>query len=88
MSKKSKVKTKKKINKSKKVNTIYQRFLRIYSKSTNKNKDKIFSKWTKKMSAIDKKYNDTKYVPNKVANDKILNERIKLIEEYIKLLNK
>ena len=89
MTKKSKLKTKKKtINKSKRVNTLYKKFLKIYAKSTKKNKDKIFSIWTKQMSAIDKKYNDTKYGPNKVANDKILNERIKLIEKYKKLLNK
>ena len=88
MTKKSKLKTKKKINKSKKVNTLYKKFLKIYAKSTKKNKDNIFSRWTKQMSAIDKKYNDTKYDSNKIANDKILNERIKLIEKYIKLLNK
>jgi len=89
MPKKSKLKTKKKtINISKKVNTLYKKFLKIYAKSTKKDKDKIFSRWTKEMSAIDKKYNDTKYNPDKIANDKILNERIKLIEKYIKLLNK
>ena len=70
------------------MNILYKKYLKIYTKSNKKNKDKIFSRWTKQMSRIDKKYNDTKYGPNKVANDKILNERIKLIEKYIKLLNK
>ena len=68
------------------VNVLYKRFLKTYTKSKQPNKDKIFSKWAKEMEEIDKKYNSTKYKPYGTANNKIINERIELLNKYIKIL--
>ena len=70
----------------KEINVLYKRFIKIYTKSKKTNKDKIFSKWVKEMEEIDKKYNSTKYKPYSTANNKIINERIELLNKYIKIL--
>ena len=36
--------------------------------------------------SFDKKYNSTKYKPCDTANNKIINERIELLNKYIKIL--
>ena len=70
----------------KEINVLYKRFIKIYTKSKKTNKDKIFSKWVKEMDEIDKKYNSNKYKPYITANNKIINERIELLNKYIKIL--
>ena len=80
------IKNKKFTKKYLEVNVLYKRFLKIYTKSKKPNKDKIFSKWVKEMEEIDKKYNSTKYKPYGTANNKIINERIELLNKYIKIL--
>jgi len=77
---------KKKSTKKVEVNVLYERFLKTYTKSKKPNKDKIFSKWAKEIEAIDKKYNSLKYKPYGTANNKIINERIELLNKYIKLM--
>ena len=84
--KKKTIKNKKLTKKSLEVNVLYKRFLKTYTKSKKPNKDKIFSKWAKEMEEIDKKYNSTKYKPYGTANNKIINERIELLNKYIKIL--
>ena len=83
---KKSVKNKKLTKKNLDVNVLYKRFLKIYTKSKKSNKDKIFSKWVKEMEEIDEKYNSTKYKPYGTANNKIINERIELLNKYIKIL--
>ena len=38
------------------------------------------------MEVIDKKYNSTKYKPYGTSNNKIINERIELLNKYIKII--
>ena len=38
------------------------------------------------MGNIDKKYNSTKYKPYGKANNKIINERIEVLNKYAKIL--
>jgi len=40
----------------------------------------------KEMGNIDKKYNSTKYKPYGKANNKIINERIEVLNKYAKIL--
>ena len=77
---------KKKSTKKVEVNVLYKRFLKTYTKSERPNKDKIFSKWVKEMGNIDKKYNSSKYKPYDSANNKIINERIEVLNKYAKIL--
>ena len=77
---------KKKSTKKVEVNVLYKRFLKTYTKSKKLDKDKIFSKWAKEMGAIDKKYNSSKYKSYGKANNKIINERIELLNKYIIIL--
>ena len=68
------------------INVLYKRFLKTYTKSERPNKDKIFSKWAKEMGNIDKKYNSSKYKPYDSVNNKIINERIEVLNKYAKIL--
>ena len=77
---------KKKSTKKVEVNVLYKRFLKTYTKSKKTNKDKIFSKWVKEMGNIDKKYNSTKYKPYGKGDNKIINERIEVLNKYAKIL--